>query len=205
VPAHIRPLLGPGWLLEGEDPELFEELLAQVAAAIQPRDISDWILVKDFVALTWEIHRSRRVRERMLRLGRREGMERILAQLMEAEDSSYRGFDEGQAGRLAADWFSGCRRAVKRVDAMLARANLSLEDVDVQALAALAVDLDRIDAQNDRHEDRRDRLLRQIEARRAGWAGEVARASEEVVEAEFRDTSPALDGAAGDPRGEAAE
>lgn len=58
VPERVRALLGPSWLIEGEDPRLYEELLARVGAAIQPTDLIDWLLLKDVVALTWEIQRS---------------------------------------------------------------------------------------------------------------------------------------------------
>jgi hypothetical protein len=47
-------------LIEGEDPKLYEDLLGRVGAAIQPADIIDWLLLKDVVALTWEIQRSPR-------------------------------------------------------------------------------------------------------------------------------------------------
>ena len=55
VPEEVRALLGPSWIIEGEDPERYEELLARVGAAVQPMDLIDWLLVKDIVALTWEI------------------------------------------------------------------------------------------------------------------------------------------------------
>ena len=55
VPEEVRALLGPSWIIEGEDPELYEELLAGVGAAVQPKDFIDWLLLKDIVALTWEI------------------------------------------------------------------------------------------------------------------------------------------------------
>ena len=51
IPEHVRPLLGPSWLVEGEDPKLYEDLLARVGAAVNPLDIIDWLLVKDVVAL----------------------------------------------------------------------------------------------------------------------------------------------------------
>jgi len=44
--------------------------------------------------------------------------------------------------------------------------------------------------QNERHEYRRDALLQQIERRRAGWAREVKRASEDIVDAEFKESTP---------------
>ena len=53
-----------------------------------------------------------------------------------------------------------------------------------------AREFDRLDAQNQRHEDRRDALLQQIERRRSGWANKVKRASEDIVDAEFKESTP---------------
>jgi len=36
VPEHVRALLGPSWLIEGEDPKLYEELLGRVGARSNP-------------------------------------------------------------------------------------------------------------------------------------------------------------------------
>jgi hypothetical protein len=45
---------------------------------VEPADIIDWLLLKDVVALTWEIHRSRRHRDFLMRIARRKAMERFL-------------------------------------------------------------------------------------------------------------------------------
>ena len=39
----------------------------------------------------------------------------------------------------------------------------------------------------ERHEARRDNLLQQIERRRAGWSARVQRASEDIIDAEFKE------------------
>jgi hypothetical protein len=67
--ASVRPLLGP-WTIEGEDSERYEKLLKEVGVAAQPIDFIDWLLVKDFVDLTWEIQRGRRKREELMRTER---------------------------------------------------------------------------------------------------------------------------------------
>jgi hypothetical protein len=36
VPQEIRVLLGPSWLVEGEDAQRYEDLLAAVASAVKP-------------------------------------------------------------------------------------------------------------------------------------------------------------------------
>ena len=191
VPEEVRALLGPSWIIEGEDPERYEELLARVGAAVQPMDLIDWLLVKDIVALTWEIQRTRRQRDSLMRMARKDGDEsHAIGDLFQGWDTETAGIDE--AYQLALEWFNGDKEAIKRVDKLLARAGLSAADVTAQSLSTNATQFDRLDAQNERHEDRRDALLQQIERRRSGWAKQVRRASEDIVDAEFKESAPAL-------------
>jgi hypothetical protein len=85
VPEEVRELLGPSWIIEGEDPELYEELLAGVGAAVQPKDLVDWLLLKDIVALTWEIQRTRRYRDSLMRLNRKSAMASLLSSVLPKE------------------------------------------------------------------------------------------------------------------------
>ena len=68
--AEVRPVLGPAWIIKGEDSETYERLLGEVGKAIGPRDLVDWQLINDVVALTWEIQRSRRLSASLLRSSR---------------------------------------------------------------------------------------------------------------------------------------
>jgi predicted phage tail protein len=176
--------------VDGEDPNLYEELLGRVGAAVQPIDIIDWILVKDVVALTWQIHRSRRQRESIMRNAQRQGMERVLSMIFPRRSRIEMITEKSEAGEIASDWFKGRKKAIKRVDQLLAQAGLSIADVSAQSLSAEAEQLDRLDSQNERHERRRDSILQQIERRRAGWSKLVKRESEDVVDAEFRELPP---------------
>jgi len=84
--GEVRSLLGPAWIIEGEDPATYERLLAGVAKAIGPRDLVEWLLITDIVALTWEIQRSRRLSNSLTALYRREAMQTILHQLLPKPD-----------------------------------------------------------------------------------------------------------------------
>ena len=70
----------------------------------------------------------------------------------------------------------------------------SLSDIAAHAITVMAVELERIDLQVERHESRRNSLLRQMERRREGWGKRVQRASEDVIEAEFSEITT------GDPK-----
>jgi hypothetical protein len=165
----------------------------RVAEAAGPTDFIDWLLIKDIVALTWEIQRSRRHRETVIRIGRLEALQQILEQVMPSAKEAYQEHNRVRDIRqLAAKWLNGEAQAVKRVADMLHKSGFSIEDVAAHSMTVKARQLERIDLQVDRNESRRDSLLRVIERRRDGWVKRIQRATQEVVEAEFRDL-PARD------------
>ena len=186
--ADIRELLGPAWTIEGEDPKRYDQLLVRVAEAVGPIDFIDWLLVKDVVALTWEIQWSRIHHETVIRMGRLKALEQILERAMPTRDGI---FGPGQiaalAKALAAKWLSGDSKAAKEVVETLHKSGFSVADITAHAMTVMAVELERIDRQVERRESRRDSLLRQIERRRESWAKLVQRATEDVVEADFRE------------------
>jgi hypothetical protein len=91
---------------------------------------------------------------------------------------------------LAWEWASGEKKSRKRVEELLAQAGLSWEDVDIRTLSRRADELEQLDAREELWGKRRDTILQQIERRRAGWAKQVRRSSEDIVEAEFREIRP---------------
>jgi hypothetical protein len=109
VPQEIRELLGPSWMVEGEDAQLFEDLLAAVASAVKPMDSIDWLLLKDFSDLTWEIQRNRRNRQSLMRLGRVAAMKSILESILPWRELLHRG---DSPAVLSLKWFSGEKEAI---------------------------------------------------------------------------------------------
>jgi hypothetical protein len=198
VPEAVRPLLGPSWIVEGEDPNLYEELLGRVGAAVGPRDIIDWLLVKDAVALTWQIHRSRRLQDGLVRSARRDAMERLLLIAWPGSDKrpDRDGVKDSYAKQLTDQWFLGAKSAKRDIVNILKGTGLSTDDIAVQALSIKAEELDRLDLQNEGCEHRRDAILLQIERRRRGWSKVVKHASEEIIDAEFTETPMSTNGEA---------
>jgi hypothetical protein len=189
VPEEIRILLGPSWIVEGEDAHLYEDLLAAVASAVKPTDLVDWLLLKDFVDLTWKIQRNRRNRESLMRLGRVAAMKSILESILPWREFSYRGEFPTV---LALKWFSGEKDAIKRVEDLLAQTGLSESDVTAQTLAANAAEFARLDARDELYQSRRNLLLKQIERRREGWSKQIRRAGETIIDAGFEASPPSL-------------
>lgn len=79
VPAEITTLMGPPPLLRSDVPEVYEALTAQCAVALAPRDMVEWLMLRDFVDLSCEILR-------LQRYGRRARTRRRHAVLARARD-----------------------------------------------------------------------------------------------------------------------
>ena len=79
---------------------------------------------------------------------------------------------------------------VKHLEELLAGLGLSDSDVTAQTLSTNAEEFDRLDARDELYQSRRNSLLKQIERRRAGWAKQIRRASETVIDADFEESPP---------------
>jgi len=70
APAATTPgmldLLGKPPLLRREDANLYDALFARIVTAARPRDPFEWILLKDYTDLAWEIFRLRRAKTRLV-------------------------------------------------------------------------------------------------------------------------------------------
>src|SRR5215813_9585555 len=93
VPGQVQRLavFGPPLLLEGEDAEAYDELLARLYAAVKPVDVIDEMLIADIVALEWEVLRWRRLKRALMR---DPGLEALKLFLMEQLDSNYALYQE---------------------------------------------------------------------------------------------------------------
>jgi hypothetical protein len=150
-------LLGPSWTVEGEDVQLYEDLLAAVGSAVKPTDLIDWLLLKDFVDLIWEIQRNRRNRESLMRKGRRAAMRRVLASIMPGQGPLIM-TESDEASLLALNWFSGDEAAIKRVEELFAQAGLLASDITAQTLSTNAQEFDRLEARDELYQSRQNSL-----------------------------------------------
>ena len=51
---EVQALFGPPPLIPGEDARAYETLLLAVAQAVEPKDVIEWLYVKDVADFTWE-------------------------------------------------------------------------------------------------------------------------------------------------------
>ena len=91
--------------------------------------------------LTWEIQRSRRHRKTVIKMGRAKALEQILDQIRPP------GLPDNNK-TLASQYQNAETKAIK----MFNQSQFSPEDIDAHAITVMAVELERIDLQVERHE-----------------------------------------------------
>jgi hypothetical protein len=69
-------LFGPPPLFEGEDPKAYDEFLTRISTAVKPVDIIEDIWVRDFVDLTFDVFRLRRLKANVMMANAYERLER---------------------------------------------------------------------------------------------------------------------------------
>jgi len=172
-------LLGPRPLIDGEDGTNYDVILERISADVAPADFVEEIWVRNVVDLVWDSVRLRRLKSQLLQAAAHEGLERLLASVI----------DWMQAGPLARKWALGDEEAMGEVERLLGRAGLTFDAVMAQTLAARIDDVERIDRMVIIAEARRDAVLREIRARRLAFGQALSRAGE-AIDAEFEDVAP---------------
>ena len=171
--AQVPRLLpfGPPPLLDGEDGAAYDELLAQISAAVKPADILEEIWVRDTVDLTWEVLRLRRLKVNMVRSTARDSLVRALVTALESpvcDSGRYAGINKSKfAEALAYQWAMREPDAVKLVEEILALAKLSINAVIADGLSESILVIERIDRMIAMAEGRRNAMLREIDRHRS--------------------------------------
>jgi hypothetical protein len=163
LPADIQALFGDPPLLSTEDPARYRDMLDRFAECIAPRNIIEWLWVKDVADLSWEILRLRRYRTLMIER-RRESDARIEYAPEHADDPEvYDILEQIEAHRNAPTLDTEAESA-----RLLIYYLPKYETIDKLLMAA---------------ELRRDRILRELDFRRERIAPLLRKISDEVINA----------------------
>lgn len=176
----LIPFFGPHPLLSGEYASGYGQLLERVLPAVKPADIVEELWTHDFVTAAWEVLRLQRLRTGLILLGRQRAIEKVLGPICGIE----------MARDIARGCVQGDSPAVGNLEARLRDAGLGMECLMAEALAHRLGDVEKVEGLIAAAEARRDRLLREIELRRAELAERLRRKTEGVVEAEFEVVRP---------------
>jgi hypothetical protein len=149
-------LFGAPLLFDGENPQTYDRMQAEVSAAVGPKDIVDKILLRDHVAHTMEVPRLRSVAVNLIKAKMYKGLAEILAPIE----------GRAQAETLAEGWAARKPDVVDKVDKILASAGLSMDTVLAQTFAMHLNEIERLENLIGCKEARRNAALREIDRRR---------------------------------------
>ena len=184
---HVSPVsdgvnrvitLAPAPLLPGEKQADYADVAVRVVRAAQPRDAIEEFLVRDVVDLTWEIFRLRRMKAGLLRASLGPGVRAVLGNV---------GYPYPQAGALSEKFAAGDESARQKVDSILTKAGLTIQEATAKTLDSKLDSFERLDRMLASAEARRNNALREIDRHRDTLGGRVRRSIEEIEDAEFRD------------------
>ena len=194
-------IFGPPPLLEGEDTAAYEEMLTRVSSAVRPSDFIDKILVRDCVDLTWEIFRWKRVKTNLLASALLTELEDILVPLIRKRSASGEKTESApkllsfapsppspermRASKLVKKWAMGDPAAVERVNKLLSSANVTMDTVMTKAFMGVFDHIERIDRFIAIAEERRNKILREIDRRRSTFANSLRETVQDIDEAEY--------------------
>jgi hypothetical protein len=178
VPGRRLAFFGPPPLIDGEDPAAYEALLARVFADVKPADVIEEIWVHDYVDLTWDVIRLRKLKASFLNVGATKVLPTELGPL-----HNDAGQDEDDLSLL---WAKREPAAIKQVTNILASNGKTIETVLAKALTANLDAVERIESLIALAEGRRDAVLREIDRHRATLAHALRRRVEQIEDADFK-------------------
>jgi len=149
VPAEIADIFGHPPVLSTESREAYDALMAQLVLEWKPRNITEWIFVRDIADISWEILRHRRAIVNVFAISFKAALGSVLMDLLPEGVSLYY-----TVLALKEDWFKGPVEQAK-VKAELAKYGVSPEGIVAQTYALRGNELDKL-----------HRLLAVAEARR---------------------------------------
>ena len=175
--AEHTTLFGPPPLFDGEDPKIYDHLLAQVSTTVMPEDIFEDIWVRDIVDLTIEVLRLRRLKASLITANAYKGLSETLSPLV----------GRMQAETLAEGWAARKSDVVEEVNKTLTSAGLSSTDSILAETFCLKVnDIERIEHMMALAEMRRNSTLREIDRHRQTLGQKLRRAAQQLEDGQFR-------------------
>ncbi|HML11852.1 MAG TPA: hypothetical protein VK456_01015 [Xanthobacteraceae bacterium] len=174
--SAITDIFGKPPLLKDEDANLYDALFSRVVAAARPRDAFEWMLLRDYADLAWEIFRLRRAKAALIDTNRRSALVTLAQKL-------------GLDVVTAVKWYKDPDIKASILQ-HFADHGLDEEVVTHEAVVLSRPGLISFDGMIASAEQRRNAMLREIDCHRVGLGGRL-RGAPDVVDAEIEDVPAA--------------
>src|SRR5271156_5260831 len=128
--------IAPAPLLPGEKEADYAATVRRIVGVSRPRDAIEEFLIRDVIDLTWEVLRLRRVKAGILRASMGAGVREVLQDV---------GYSILENRPISEKWAAGDENARRKVDAVLAKAGLTIDEVTAKTLERKIDVFERID------------------------------------------------------------
>jgi hypothetical protein len=162
-------IFGPRSVFENEDAAAYDELLLRLSSAIKPSDVLEEIWIRDVVDLEWDVLRFRKARKHQVS----QAIANVLSDIM--TDAGEFGTRANYLARnsLLQKWQAGNPAALEEIRKMLAKTNLTMEQIEQMAFISELDAIERLDRLTAAAEARRNAAIREIMLHRAAFGNRV--------------------------------
>jgi hypothetical protein len=167
-------ILGVTHLICGERLDLYNELYTQIFQLYAPRDVAEEIYLHQYVELTWQTLRERRLASGLISFQIVHTLRTVIFTHRIVPDLS----------ELISAWSKGEQSAIERVTEILELIGVNVHTIVSKATAEAINDLDRLDAITARKLNQSAAILREFERHRA-LVEERQKSADKVIDAEF--------------------
>ena len=175
-------LFGPPALIEGEDAELYDELLAQISEFVTPRDIFEEMFVFDIVNLQWEVMRYRRHKSEIMKLKKFAAVEH-LPDWRDVAGQHFPEQSEEEARDLFYAWVRQDPATAKKVDEIFSKVGITRDALMAATLFETIGTLAIIEEWISSAEARRNSAMRDLARHRTTLGQAIRRAFESIEDA----------------------
>jgi hypothetical protein len=179
IPEDVRALIEPRPLIPGEDPHQYDLLLAGIAQDVKPKDMIEWLWVKDVGDLVWEARRLRRIKAALIRVNMRNAGGNLIYHVLKSGTPDY--FPLHHSQDTVSAYQAGDREAIVQVEDALQSLGLTEDALTAVSFVNSLPSLEKIDRMLSTIEVRRDTVLREIERRRFATGQRLRNVSDAVV------------------------
>jgi hypothetical protein len=172
---------GPPPLLEGEDEAAYFGLLEKVGASVKPSGVLEEIATRDFVNITWEILRLRRMRQSLISAEFCAVIEKALSPC----------FGSAELREMCEVWLTSHYRALSEASEFMEEVGLKIDDLHARAFEAKIETVERVDRMIAQAEHRRRLIIVELDRSR----DVLARRLREAANVINLDTSAGVGGA----------
>ena len=166
IPPEIADIFGHPPVLSTESREAYDALVTQLTLEWKPRNITEWMYVRDLADISWEIFRHRRAIANLFAISFKTALKAVLTDVL-PEEGCKPWFDRyDTVNGLAQAWFEGPQEQEK-VKSELAKYGLTAEAIVAQTYVLRRDELAMLHRLVAAAEARRDTITRNFNEYRA--------------------------------------